>query len=289
MDNKLTIEASIQDFLIQPWNIDIITSTEYIQWHIESILDLNWNQEIWEFLTRFKRNYQYYNNYRSIVFPVILSDEHSFKVLKTILSEIISILILKNDFEKYSLNIQPINLLHPEFHKVIIYFYNELKKYNIDPSIFIFEITEYTFGNQESSKKIIQGTEYLKRLGFKLAIDDIFFSEDTTVEEINMWKENLDTLLRNKIIPDYVKVDGKQLELMYINRNNIKFQLIIQKYKDEIVKIKQFGCIIIWEWIKNAEDAKFAAYLGCDLFQWQDLKPSHFKTDMNNTQIGFPA
>jgi hypothetical protein len=52
-------------------------------------------------------------------------------------------------------------------------------------------------------------------------------------------------LLRNKIIPDYVKVDGKQLELMYINRNNIKFQLIIQKYKDEIVKIKQFGCIII--------------------------------------------
>lgn len=156
-----------------------------------------------------------------------------------------------------------------------------LKKYDIDPSNLVLEVLEYNYWELDQA---IPNLKALSKKWYNFAIDD--FSLEYDPQDLSF--DNLATLLRHDITPNYVKIDWKYLWKVlnwWYDENHIReFRIIIKFLKSKWIKI-------IWEWIWNEEEWYIAKSLWVDLFQWKylddnfSLKPNKWKPKVESFKL----
>jgi EAL domain-containing protein (putative c-di-GMP-specific phosphodiesterase class I) len=117
----------------------------------------------------------------------------------------------------------------------------------------------------------------LQKDGFKIAIDDLYVSDD--IDWMSL--EILDKLLEAWIYPDYLKLDGRHC--MAIQNNSIS-TIELTKIRTLIWQFaKRKPITLVAEWIQDREHAKkikdlFGQIDGITIiYQGREIKESNFK------------
>jgi len=110
----------------------------------------------------------------------------------------------------FSINLTGADLLDPRF---IEFMELKLKRYNMDPTRVTFEILE-SVTTYSSSSVMLESLKEIKRLGFKLAIDDF-----------GVENSNFSRLLEIEL--DFIKIDGLFIKNIAINEKDKKIVLAI--------------------------------------------------------------
>jgi len=218
------------------------------KWWVElsEILTNFWNTNIAKALNSLKSTNRTYDLFR--------------KVIKFAFEEVSS----KNKWVSVNLYLEDLSISTFQFDLEEL-----VKTYNIDNSKITFEILETNYWNL--NWQVLKNLFFLKERWFKIAIDDFI----PNLEKDNTSYFILETLLKNDLVPEYVKIDWSYLqEILKWNKSNDEIRLI----KSMIKNFKSMWIKIIWEWIQSNQDWINAKKLWIDLFQWRYID-DNFTTD----------
>lgn len=152
-----------------------------------------------------------------------------------------------------------------------------MKRAPNDQSV-ILEVIEKQLWLQEDIKIIAHKLINIQKSWFLIAIDDIYINHPSILDEPSQWKNNLDDLMKEWLIPDIIKVDWAKINLLFDNKHNWEYQELIQAYKTELKNICGIvtghwkECVIVAEWVNTIEEIEFAISLWCNAFQWFKLE-----------------
>lgn len=160
---------------------------------------------------------------------------------------------------KFSINISGITISSSDFSCKVD---ELLRKHGIDPSLIIFEITETSVINNFS--KAINNINYLKKLGFLLALDDF----GVGFSNFNILKD---------IPADYIKIDGSFIKNILESKGNEVIVNTVNKMAHA------FGQKTIAEFVETEDILKKLKDIKVDYYQGYFIgKPkSFFETFVN--------
>ncbi|MCA0991451.1 EAL domain-containing protein [Pseudalkalibacillus hwajinpoensis] len=159
------------------------------------------------------------------------------------------------------LNIHPSTILHPDFENRVESY---MRMHHLIPTKFILELTEGDLLSTWENSNFIKRINWLKELGFKIALDDV-----------GQGTASLKRLIEIK--PDVVKVDR------FFSRN-----LSEDEHKQSLLRsirnyCKEYELLFIIEGIERAEDLSMAKFLKIDYAQGYLLQEPQC---IKNTMIG---
>lgn len=239
--------------------------------HAQWVYDQNWNVKYWEYLTRFN---DIAGKVVADCFEVLERDENSFKWYSKVITKVIEKILDDKQHNPLSINTLPNDILDNQFIDRSL----ELLEIAPEDQSIILEIVEKPFGSNEKIQLIWNKLLFLQNKWIRIAIDDIHFTHHSIPDEPSHWKENLESLLKQWLLPDIIKIDGKKMNILFENKDNPDFKELIQTYKSWLDNISQqiiaswTECIIVAEWVNTPEEIAFATSLWCNAFQWFELK-----------------
>ncbi len=228
-----------------------------VQYKIEPIRTWNTDQE-WKSISELNEVLSNFGDMATTpeALDILKKEDKTFELFKTMFVFAISESQIHE--KSASVNLYLKDFAHPDIVKITD---EQENRYDFSPENICLEILEDNYWKID--EVVINNLILLKRKWYKLAIDDFSLGHNN-----NISFENLITLLSNDIIPDYVKIDWKDLSQIFkwkLDKNKEReLRLIIKFLKSQNIKI-------IWEWIWNIEEWHIAKNLWIELFQWKYL------------------
>lgn len=142
---------------------------------------------------------------------------------------------------KVNINVSPIQLMKSDFVEIVK---NTMDKYNVDYTVFCFEITESVVLDENST--VVDNLESLSQLGCQIALDDF----GTGYSSFSYLKK--------------FKLDTLKLDKMFItNANDIDYKII-----ENIKNIAEhLNMDVVIEGVEEKEQFNRLQHINCDLFQ----------------------
>lgn len=139
----------------------------------------------------------------------------------------------------------------------------------------IFEILEEKYGT--FNNQVLKNIQFLQREWFSIAVDDLYILNNTPE---CMSKEILESLIEADIYPDYIKIDGRQIDGIY-KWELSSFEIGHLKEIIGYFSLLPNKPVFILEWIQNTDHAIQITNLlwrnGIEfLFQWMHIKAWEF-------------
>lgn len=168
-----------------------------------------------------------------------ISPEERYTFDLNILRRMIEFVTLYDNNNKYSINLNPSTLIHPNFIKDMSQIFYERKI--TDYSQIDFEITENGYFNDDEIKVLNANIAYIQKLWIKIGIDDY--------PNMNNNNELLDRIANI----DFVKID-KWFLLSYKDRD-IPLDMLLRVFERHIrdIRARVWNVDIVVEWVENEE------------------------------------
>jgi hypothetical protein len=190
-------------------------------------------------------------------------------------------------WEKVSINIEPEDIIHPEFVSLLTNIPLEYRKM----LMIEFIESEYVDESNESIWLIISRIKITQKLWYPIAIDDWYNEDLDHIDTNNRSYKNLNLFLENNICPDVIKIEWQVIQDLYSNsqseNTHVKQKSIneISKIKVAILELRQKiekeywkSISVIWEWIDSFEIGMFAQKeIGVEYWQWRNLNQKDFQ------------